>query len=318
MAKHKRRGAGVVVGLALIGLAVPAAPASSSDPDDDNSFTLTEDSEATFAGSYSDADAVVSFVATELSPARAEVEVVVNGVTIVAQRDLDAGTAEWGGGGAVLSRDELDSVQRLYEALVPRWRLAVEEDRGVDGKEDLTIRLLALVSEAPLGLPFSDQVVSRPVVTVLDDDEGNAGVLDWEQVDPHDSALTLEASLYACEATARSAPGRMHVQAALSACQVNNDNGVIYFPCTKMLRYLNHDSNGHCFLAENVWTGPGSSNCMGECGPGCNGLNFYTQDCGDHDRFGRVHGGSLNPLDGECDDEYRDADDDFFLGWPKC
>lgn len=57
---------------------------------------------------------------------------------------------------------------------------------------------------------------------------------------------------------------------------------------------------------------------MGECGPGCNGLNIYTYDCGDHDRCGRVHGGSTNPWDSECGDEYFEADDDFIWGWPNC
>ncbi len=39
---------------------------------------------------------------------------------------------------------------------------------------------------------------------------------------------------------------------------------------------------------------------MGRCGPGCTALNTWTYDCGDHDRCGRVHGGSTNPWDSEC------------------
>jgi hypothetical protein len=52
--------------------------------------------------------------------------------------------------------------------------------------------------------------------------------------------------------------------------------------------------------------------------PTVNGLNIYTYDCGDHDRCGRVHGGSLNPWDAECGDDYWEADDDFLWGWPNC
>ena len=57
---------------------------------------------------------------------------------------------------------------------------------------------------------------------------------------------------------------------------------------------------------------------MGECGSGCDGLNIFTYDCGDHDRCGRVHGGSANPWDAECGDEYWEADDDFLWGYPNC
>lgn len=47
--------------------------------------------------------------------------------------------------------------------------------------------------------------------------------------------------------------------------------------------------------------------------PGNNGIDTATQDCGDHDQCGRIHGGSANPWDAECGDEYFEADDDFLL-----
>jgi hypothetical protein len=62
-----------------------------------------------------------------------------------------------------------------------------------------------------------------------------------------------------------------------------------------------------------VNSGPGSSGSLGECGSGITGIGTYTYDCGDHDRCGRVHGGSWLPWDGNCGDEYWDADDDFLL-----
>lgn len=61
-----------------------------------------------------------------------------------------------------------------------------------------------------------------------------------------------------------------------------------------------------------------SSNCLGRCGAGCSEFfslgSAWTKDCLDHDRCGRVLGGSTNPLDRNCGDEYEEAADDFLFG----
>jgi hypothetical protein len=105
---------------------------------------------------------------------------------------------------------------------------------------------------------------------------------------------------------------------AVIQCQQSNEDGIWYFGCNTADRVMCHDADSHCFLYEWVSSGTGSPGCLGECGPDCNGLNIYTYDCGDHDRCGRVHGGSLNPWDAECGDDYWGADDDFLWGWPNC
>lgn len=103
-----------------------------------------------------------------------------------------------------------------------------------------------------------------------------------------------------------------------SGCQVADDDGIAYMNCTTANRTLYHDSSSHCFLSESVYSGPYSSDCLGGCGAGCSTFMTYSWDCGEHDRCGRMHGGSTNPWDSNCGDEYFDADDDVLYGGNKC
>ncbi|WP_010521381.1 hypothetical protein [Aquimarina agarivorans] len=58
--------------------------------------------------------------------------------------------------------------------------------------------------------------------------------------------------------------------------------------------------------------------CLGRCGSGCPSFftlaSAWTKDCLDHDRCGRALGGSTNPFDSNCGDEYADAADDYLFG----
>lgn len=58
--------------------------------------------------------------------------------------------------------------------------------------------------------------------------------------------------------------------------------------------------------------------CLGRCGSGCPGIftiaSAWTKDCLDHDQCGRVLGGSTNPFDSDCGDEYAQAADDYLFG----
>lgn len=60
------------------------------------------------------------------------------------------------------------------------------------------------------------------------------------------------------------------------------------------------------------------SDCIGRCGSGCGSFfswaSAWTKDCLDHDRCGRVNGGSSDPFDSECGDEYNEAADDYLFG----
>jgi len=163
-----------------------------------------------------------------------------------------------------------------------------------------------LVSEAPLGVNLEPQQVPRPGERRLDKKFAMTG-----------AAPAVESCL--ADVTATTTAATAERIAAVAACQQSNEDGILYFgDCSTYGRWLCHDADSHCFLCETISAGPSSSECMGECGSGCNGLNIYTYDCGDHDRCGRVHGGSTNPWDAECGDEYFEADDDFLWGWPNC
>ncbi len=58
--------------------------------------------------------------------------------------------------------------------------------------------------------------------------------------------------------------------------------------------------------------------CLGRCGSGCPGTftiaSAWTKDCLDHDQCGRELGGSSNPFDSNCGDEYFQAADDYLFG----
>jgi len=58
--------------------------------------------------------------------------------------------------------------------------------------------------------------------------------------------------------------------------------------------------------------------CIGRCGAGCGSIfslaSAWTKDCLDHDRCGRINGGSTNPFDSQCGDEYAEAADDYLFG----
>lgn len=61
-----------------------------------------------------------------------------------------------------------------------------------------------------------------------------------------------------------------------------------------------------------------SNDCLGRCGSGCGSFfslaSAWTKDCLDHDQCGRQLGGSTNPFDNNCGDEYSDAADDYLFG----
>jgi len=58
--------------------------------------------------------------------------------------------------------------------------------------------------------------------------------------------------------------------------------------------------------------------CLGRCGSGCGSwfslASAWTKDCLDHDQCGRDLGGSTDPNDSNCGDEYTEAADDFLFG----
>ena len=258
-------------------------------------------------GGYSRGSSVATFEGRVTGPVSSSATLTVNGKRITAVRDLLSGTASWSADGSALLPDDHETVQALSRAFDQEWvKPTLSRQGALGGQRDLLVRLAMLVSEAPLGVNLERQQVPRPGERRLDKKFAMTG-----------AAPAVESCLSDVMATTTAAtPERI---SAVAACQQSNEDGILYFgDCSTYGRWLCHDADSHCFLCETISAGPSSSECMGECGPGCNGLNIYTYDCGDHDRCGRAHGGSTNPWDAECGDEYFEADDDFLWGWPNC
>lgn len=77
-----------------------------------------------------------------------------------------------------------------------------------------------------------------------------------------------------------------------------------------------YDNAAGTSINENVQVN--SDDCLGRCGSGCGSwfslASAWTKDCLDHDQCGRQLGGSTNPFDSNCSDEYSDAADDYLFG----
>lgn len=248
------------------------------------------------------ADADVSAKGTE-GGALATASITLDGVTLTAQRDAATGEASWNGAGTSVDPAEREALTALLlETQAELIDPLVAADRRVPEHLDILMRFITLVSEAPVGVELG--AYSADAVTVATEKRSEAR----QGAAPASSSgddCTLAHYRTAAHATGDAST------LAVAACQQSDEDGIYYMACTRANRTLQHDADGHCFLGESINSGPGSSECMGECGPGCNGINAYTYDCGDHDRCGRAHGGSTNPWDGECGDEYWEADDDF-------
>lgn len=259
------------------------------------------------AGTFSRSATVIRFEGAASSPVRATATLRLNnGKTFTATRDLRSGTATWSGTGAALDPDDHLAFVGLTAAFNAKWVAPMKGTQAtLPGQRDLVLRLSMLLAEAPIGVEIGTQQVPRPAERRTDKRYLPEG--------------TPQAEACVIDVIATTDARSVERSAAVAACQVADDDGIRYFgSCSTTGRTICHDSASHCFLCQTVTSGPGSSGCMGECGPGCNGLNIYSYDCGDHDKCGRDHGGSLNPWDSECGDEYWEADDDFVWGWPNC
>ena len=253
-------------------------------PDLDGALEVRANDAARVAGHYGRAGSLVSFE-SDLGADKVTVRLQVNSVTLEASRDLLTNEVVWTGYDAALFPAD-------RKALIAFSR-NLQKDLALSGRElapheDLLHRLSVLWAEAPVGLVLGERRVVRR------DDRGIAEILKAGDA-PRPAELTSK------------------------ACYIANDNGIAYFGCSLTNRTMCHDQDngGHCWACASLQSGCGGE-CLGECGPGCNGLNIYTYDCGDHDRCCRVHGGCWNPWDGECGDEFFDAEDDTLLGWPNC
>lgn len=279
----------VTMGL-MVPTAVSAAPPLPPDP------LIVQESTGSTAVTYGHSRTFIAASSTTEPANQHKAKIDVNGKTFTAKLDKKTSTVKWGGGGRTLDPADAGALKAMAEDLHAKYLVDAAGQRALSGDTELLIRFTMLLAEAPAGVKLKDYVVEAPVM---------------EQVSASEEAADAPAASEAeCVAESGEAPaGEM----GIAACQVADDDGIRYMSCSRLNRVLYHDAGGHCFLSEVINSGPGSSGELGECGSGATGIGTYTYDCGEHDRCGRVHGGSFNPWDSECGDEYFDADDDFLL-----
>jgi hypothetical protein len=296
----------LAVGFALA-LATPApAPASLAAPmqpfaNDD--LRVTASSANHDVGTFARSATVIEFSAATKGAVSADVTLSVGGKTFTASKDIAKGAARWSGANASLQPDDRLALTAFTTALESKWIKAANAAKTpIPLHRDLTARLAMLLAEAPVGTKIGNQNVPRPVEQY------------GKQKRP-DSSIAVESCLK--EGAFATEPNSPERSAMIAACQESNEDGILYTGCN-VNAWVVHDADSHCFLGETIYVGPASSDCMGKCGGGCFIITGYTYDCADHDRCGREHGGSTNPWDSECGDEYWEADDDFLWSTNQC
>ena len=281
----------------IVGTSPAGAEPTPSDPSRADGLRVTTATAMELRATFGHSTTAISVTSRSSSVGVARSQIKVNGKTLSATRDLAAGTARWSGADSALTPAEHAGLLSLAAKVSKEWASpAKAAGRTLPTHTDLLLRLVMLSAEAPAGVKLGSHQADRPTMTM----ESPNSFAKAEKT----SETCLESALK------RTADLSAERQQAVAACQQSDEEGIFYMACVRANRPLNHDAGGHCFLQESINSGPGSSECMGECGPGCNGIDTFTYDCGDHDRCGRVHGGSLNPWDSECGDEYFEADDD--------
>lgn len=216
--------------------------------------------------------------------------------------DRANGTAQWSGNGATLVPEETRALAALGRSFDSRWAVPARANEAqLPMQQNLVLRFAMLLAEAPAGIPL--ETYDAPRTKEWTGDHSSPG-----------DALVVDSCTEQVNTAVKNGGDGI---AAARACQRSDEENIRYTRCNKRA-WTQHDSNGHCFLGESLFVGPRAAGCMGKCGGGCFVVTGFTYDCSDHDRCGRVHGGSTNPWDSECGDEYFEADDDFLWSSDQC
>lgn len=286
----------VLLGSSAI-LVLVASPAYSTpvkaqlDPGNGDQLVVAEETTRRVSATFSRSTTFVSLDATVDQDGPISSSIKVGRTQLRAERDQGSGEVRWTGGGAVLSPTEREALRSLAAQVNAKWLAPTGEKSGeLSEPVDLMVRLVMVAADAPPGHVLSKRTVKQPTTIRVE----TAADL------PRPGTLEVR-----CEDGAGSL-----TKAQAAACQQSDEDGIYYMSCSTLIRGLTHDAN-HCFIVEGISSGPGSSGCVGECGPGCNGIDTYTYDCGDHDRCGRAHNDSYG-TGGPCGDEWNEAQNDFF------
>jgi hypothetical protein len=253
------------------------------------------------SGRFAIAGSLVTFSARHGSPRLSTVRVAVNGVVLEASLFERQRTIKWTGHNRALFLSDRRTLIALSDMLEGQL---TSDDLPVH--ERLLARSMLLWAEAPVGLPLSAQVVHAS--------EGRPN---------NGQVRRVAARLCRRSASIEQLAESGHVVGA--PCQRPDDDGIRYWtncgPSAEADLY--HDAtNSHCFMVQyGIRVGPCTQDCKGRCGPGCGPgapSGIFTRDCSEHDQCCRIHGGCTNPWDGQCGDEYFDADDDTLWGNSNC
>ncbi|WP_219973691.1 hypothetical protein [Rubrobacter xylanophilus] len=229
---------------------------------------------------------------------RANVEV--NGIPFSVTRYPQTQTIELDGPDRALNPRDKQALEEAGTALSLRLLESGVKPDNIPPEQDLLMRTLAYLSEAPVGYKIGDNFSEKPVVK-----EAYPATVESSTRSPVVGKLSPEACK---EAALKTGDFR-----TLAACQRADNDGIWLLPCRSGLRYQSHDARNHCFASYRVYAGPGSGECLGKCGPGCNRVLTWgwTQDCLDHDVCSRSHNSTSGFRDPNCGDEWWEADEDY-------
>lgn len=257
----------------------------------------------------------------------------VNGKRIDITEDLNEGIVRLDPHGQKLTQEDLAAINGAYYdfegRLAPLMESAREENvdpndanpydehprldpaNPLDPQDDLLVRLLMFLSEAPVRVPLEDQLALQPKPGDFKMETAIEAVSEVSSRTP----ISEESSV--SELTQAACKNEKDFAALnLVACLNPNDNDNYIHTCATTTRTTQHDDGKHCFKTYRVTSGPHTtrSKCFGRCGKGCgkyNGLGIYTLDCLDHDHAVRHSGSYTTPY---VQDEFRWTFDDVNYG----
>jgi len=264
-------------------------------------------------GSFARGGSLITFSSKLVGSDRAILQVRVNNKPLVSNIDFTAKTSNWNGYNAAFDTQDKEALVALAGQLEGRYgnleKLAPHEQ--------LLLRRVMYWADAPAGLTLPSVDTASPVERDSDGKETPGTVIVEEQADGTIVQRgVVDASGTGVEPSSSNSVDAIEVD---QTCSRGDNDGITYISSSNVKRYVSHDASSHCFTTEYIYTGC-SSGCLGRCGSGCGvlgGWGVWSQDCADHDRSCRVHGGCTNPFDSSSGDEFREADDDYVWGIPK-
>jgi hypothetical protein len=153
-------------------------------------------------------------------------------------------------------------------------------------QDDLLLRTLMHLSEAPVEMPLKKQTEFQPTPEEIEFEPPREKPA--TRTSP-ESASTVpmfvgNEDVGLTEAACKDKENFISLE--LVGCRNPNDNELYVHNCWTGNRWTQHDDRRHCFGTFLRKSGPWSRACAGRCGASCGarwGLGIYTVDCLDHD-----------------------------------